>query len=110
MAPGYMDAITTADIDRFVAKRKSDRQVGADGDLSPASINRDLRALKVALRKAKKWHLIAEVPDFEFLREPELDPYFIDDATFKALYDACDAMERAAGRRYPAERCLPSPT
>ena len=102
MAPGYLDTVTTSTIDRFVAKRKSDRQVGADGDLSPASINRDLRALKVAFRKAKKWHLIAEVPDFEFLREPERDPYFIDDATFKALYDACDVMERPAGRRYPA--------
>lgn len=102
ISPGYMDTITTADVDRFIARRKGDRQVGDDSDLSPASINRDLRALKVAFRKAKKWHMLAEVPDFEFLREPERDPYFVDDATFTALYDACSAMERPAGRHYPA--------
>jgi integrase len=103
IGPGYMDSITTADVDRFVAKRKGDRQAGPDGDLSPASINRDLRALKVAFRKAKKWKMLTEVPDFEFLREPERDPYFIDDATFAKLYDACGSMVRPAGRRYPAE-------
>jgi integrase len=102
IAPGYMDAITTSDVDRFVAKRKGDRQAGTEGDLSPASINRDLRALKVAFRKAKKWKMLTDVPDFEFLREPERDPYFVDDATFAKLYDACDSMTRPAGRRYAA--------
>jgi integrase len=103
--PGYVDAISTADVDRFTAKRRKDRQRGKGGNLapvSPASINKDLRALKVAFRKAHQWGMLPAAPVFTMLREPERDPYFIDDATFKALYDACEAMERPVGRHYAA--------
>ncbi len=107
MHPAYVDTITTADIDRFTAKRFQDRQLGADDDgefpeLSPASVNKDLRALKVAFRKAHQWGMLSTPPVFTMLREPERDPYFIDDDAFKALYDACGSLARPEGRRYPA--------
>jgi integrase len=81
--------------------------VGADDDgelpeLSPASVNKDLRALKVCMRKAEKWGQVDRAPSFELLREPERDPFFIDDAAFRALYDACEKMTRPAGRHFPA--------
>jgi integrase len=108
MHPVNVDSITTADVDRFTAKRKKDRQRGGSSDdkepkpLTPASVNKDLRALKVALRKAHQWGMLPTAPVFTMLREPERDPYYIDDATFAALYDACGSLGRPAGRHYPA--------
>lgn len=107
MHPVYVDSIATADVDLFTSKRLEDRQIGVNEggelpQLSPASVNKDLRALKVAFRKAHQWGMIPTLPVFTMLREPERDPYFIDDAAFKALYDASDALARPAGRRYPA--------
>jgi integrase len=108
MAPGYVDSINTGDVDQFTAKRLDDRQIGAEDEdgspvkLSPASVNKDLRGLKVAFRKAHQWGMLERPPVVSMLREPERDPYFIDDATFGKLYAACDTMARPAGRRYPA--------
>lgn len=108
MSPGYVDAITTGVVDQFTAKRRLDRQLGAVDDegnvvrLSPASVNKDLRGLKVAFRKAEQWGMLDRAPVVTMLREPDRDPYFVDDATFAKLYAACDAVERPGGRRYPA--------
>ena len=121
--PVYMDTITTAKVDAYKAKRlaeKCRRRVPKDqaagaptktkrrrplGDLaetSPATVNKELRHLRAAFRKARKWNMLAEAPEFDMLPEAQHDPYFINDTTFKALYDACDSMARPADRRYPA--------
>jgi integrase len=117
--PIYMDTINTATIDLFKAKRAMERaqvpQRSKDGKkpkpkesqtnprrVAPATVNRELRHLRAVLRKAWRWGIFNQPPDVAMLREPERDPYFIDDDAFKALYDACDALARPAGRRYPA--------
>jgi integrase len=91
----YVDAITTATIDRFTSRRL--------GDVEAATVNKELRHLRAAMRKAVDWGMLDRAPTFAMLREPERDPYFIDDATFAALYDACDAVARPGGRRYAAK-------
>lgn len=121
--PVYMDSITTAMVDTFKAKRsqenalapirrkamakqpaKSKVAAAKPRKVSPATVNKELRHIGAAIRKAKKWGLLGELPEFELLREPERDPYFIDDETFKALYDACATMTRPSGRHYlPAD-------
>jgi integrase len=83
--PAYLDQIDEASVAEFRAKRL------AAGN-SPATVNKDLRHDRCALNKARKWKMLPERVEVEFLREPERDPYYIDDATFKALYDACDKM------------------
>ena len=109
MKPVYVDTVTTAEVDRFIAKRRKDRQRGKDEndqypELSPASVNKDLRGLKAALRKAHQWGMLATVPVITMLREPERDPEFVDDEQFAKLYDACDTMTRPADRHYdPAD-------
>jgi integrase len=95
--PGYIDTITTAIIDRFTARRAA-----GDGKPEPATVNKELRHLRAALRKAKKWGMLPEPSDVAMLREPERDPYFVDDATFKALYDACGSLRRLTSRHYHA--------
>jgi integrase len=119
--PVYMDSINTASIDTFKAKRSKEaacapiRMKVRPGEVakpkiaklkprkvSPATVNKELRHLRAALRKAWRWELIAQPPEVTMLRELQHDPYFIDDEAFKALYDACGSMMRPADRRYPA--------
>ena len=107
MKPGYIDSIKTADVDRFIAKRRRDRQRGKSEngekpELSPASVNKDLRGLKVAFRKACQWGMLPALPVITMLREPERDPQFVDDETFAKLYKACDTMTRPAGKHFDA--------
>ena len=103
--PAYVDAITTATIDRFTARRSAGETHPDSDEVSkpePATVNKELRHLRAALRKAADWKMLRELPAVTLLRQPERDPYFVDDAAFAALYAACDAMIRPKGRRYPA--------
>jgi integrase len=121
----YMDTITTKAIDTFKVKRAAEkcrRRVPKDqaagkpiatkrrrellelSNTSPATVNKELRHIRAALRKARKWGMLAEVPEIEMLKEPQHDPDFIDDATFKSLYEACDKMTRPGNMPYePAD-------
>ena len=112
--PVYMDAITTETIDTYRARRSRERRrttakAGSEAakrntaKVSPATVNKELRHLRGALRKAYKWGLISRAPDVEMLREPERDPFYIDDVTFTALYNACDTMKRPAAQAYAAD-------
>jgi integrase len=103
--PGYVDAITTATVDKFIAKRSAgtiDPDTKECVRPEPATVNKELRHLRAALRKAAKWGMVPQSPDFAMMREEERDPYFVDDATFAALYGACGDMTRPEGRRYPS--------
>lgn len=121
--PVYLDSVTTAAIDAFKAarakekgrpripkavaagaprKQKQRKPLKPTDTVSPATINKDLRHLRAAFRKAKKWKMLAEAPEVEMLPVPERDPYFVDDATFKLLYDACDSMTRPESADFTA--------
>lgn len=108
MKPAYVDAVTTAMIDNFAAKRK-DTRLSTSGEMqkaevSPATVNKDLRAIRAALRKAKQWGMIRETPYITFLREPKRDPDFYDDTDFALLYAACDTMTLPRAANYdPAD-------
>jgi hypothetical protein len=68
--PKKMDGITTATIDTFIAKRRMEKGKKPGSDTSPATINKELRHLKAALRRAKKWKFLSEVPEIIFVKEP----------------------------------------
>ncbi|TWT75520.1 site-specific tyrosine recombinase XerD [Posidoniimonas polymericola] len=93
--PGYVEQVDAAMVDEFRAKRLKE-------GVGPATVNKDLRHLKVAMNKARKWRLIGERVEFEMLREPERDPEYVDDDAFAKLYNACDQMTLPAGKHYPA--------
>lgn len=103
--PGYVDAITTETVDKFIAKRlrgKIDSDTKETKRPEPSTVNKELRHLRAALRKAHRWGMTLDVPTFAMLREPERDPYFVDDAAFAALYGACGSQTRPEGRHYLA--------
>lgn len=121
--PVYMDAINTAAIDAFIStrakepgrhripkaqaagdkpKHKRRKELQTPPTTSPATINKELRHLKAAFKKAVEWEQLGQLPKIKQQKQEENDPYFIDDATFKLLYDACDTMARPADRHYSA--------
>lgn len=93
VGPGFLDQVDESSIARFRSKRLA-------AGVTEATVNKDLRYVRCALNKARKWRLIDDRIDVELLREPERDPEYIDDDTFAKLYAACDAMVRPRDRHY----------
>jgi integrase len=100
--PRRMNAITTRQIDEFIARRR--QEPGRNGQpVSPATVNKNLRHLKAALKKARKWGYVRHDIDFEFQREPGKIPTFVSPEEFALLYGACDQAARwPADQPYPA--------
>src|SRR5262249_12469025 len=64
--PVRMIAVTTEQVDNFIARRRQEAGKKKGELVSPATVNKDLRHLKAALKKAKKWGWLRDVPDFTF--------------------------------------------
>lgn len=60
-----LDRIDNEDLDEFVSTR-------VEEDVTNATINRDLAALSVALNRARRWRLVAELPVIEKREEREI--------------------------------------
>ncbi len=104
--PQRMSGINAQTFSRYTALRISEgnpRRKGADHKpLSPATINKELRHLRVAIRKAVKWGYLNREPAIEFLGEPEKLPTYVSPEEFQSLYAACEAARWPEGHRYPA--------
>jgi integrase len=94
--------LSTAHIDEFVAKRRLDRGKHRGETVSVATINKDLRHLRAALRYAVDWQYLSQMPRFKKLREPEDLPTYVTGDHFALLYDACETARRPGGLPYPA--------
>jgi len=94
--PGKVATIKTRTIDDFVAKRR--REPGKKkGDLvSPATVNKDLRHVRAALKKAKRWGYIGEVPYFDMEKVPKELPNYVTPEHFAAIYKACEQARMPA--------------
>ena len=69
--PGKVAAINTATIDRYKAKRATERGQKRNSKVAPATINKELRHLRAVLGKAHDYKYLPEVPRINMLREPE---------------------------------------
>ncbi|MHB1421871.1 MAG: tyrosine-type recombinase/integrase [Gemmataceae bacterium] len=74
----------------FIAKRREDRGKRPGSVVSVATINRDLRHLRAALKTATEWGYLPQAPAFHMLREPGKLPSYITGDHFAAVYAACD--------------------
>lgn len=97
--PKYVKAITSDSIDGYVAKRLaefSQRTGSAERStkkqltkVSPATVNKELRYVRLVLNVAKEWKIIQDVPKIRFLKLQKLLPTFIPPEHFAAIYAAC---------------------
>jgi integrase len=97
--PGYVEGIQVQTIDRFVAKRRLNKGKKANSTVSVATINKDLRHLKAALRIANEWGYLKEVPRIRLLREPTRISHFVTPEHFGAIYSKAAEMAKLPSSR-----------
>lgn len=101
--PGRVSGITTQTIDGFITRRSLEKGKKPKSVVSPATINRELRTLKSALRIAADWGYTAKVPKFRKVKEPEKMGAVITPEHFQAVYQACDVATMPVGHPCPAD-------
>ena len=57
--------------------------------ISPATVNKDLRYIRLVLNIAREWGLIVSVPRIHFLKQPQKLPTYVTPEHFAAIYQAC---------------------
>ncbi len=76
---------------RLEPKRRKKGGVDNGGPrVSPATVNKELRAIRAMFRKAVRMGYLVKAPEFEFLKEPGKLPTYVTPEHFAALYPACD--------------------
>ncbi len=92
--PNKMAEIKTDVIDDYVARRRKERGKKQGSKVSPATVNRELRHLKAAIRIAHDWGHLPTVPKFRKVRESEEIGQVITPEHFQLIYGACHAAEK----------------
>lgn len=92
--PKKMATVRTQNVDDFIAKRRKERGRRPGDTISPATVNRQLRHLKAALRIASEWGYLPIVPRVRMMKEPGKLPRFVTGEHFTAIYSACDKTAR----------------
>ena len=93
--PKLLKSIDTAKVDEFIVLRKKETitvksRGGAVRSISPATINRELRYIRAALRLAADWGFIEKVPRVRFLKLQQKLLTFVPPEHFSAMYQACE--------------------
>lgn len=96
-----MVALKSSTVDAFIAKRRKERGKWPGTTVSPATLNKQLRHLRAAFRKAAKWEYLSKVPDFDFERTVERLVRYVLPEHFDAIYNACEVATFPIGQAYP---------
>jgi integrase len=100
--PHRVCTIRTTDIDNFIAARRSEAGKKRGDVVSPATINKDLRHIKAALAKAKRWNYIAQLPEFTMQKVTKKLVVYVVAEHFAAIYQACSHAKRPRDQAYAA--------
>ena len=100
--PKRMVTITTETIDEYKAKRRLGRGCKRGSTVSPATVNRDLRHLRAAIRKAYRWGHLPKLPEFEILRESQRLVQYVTGEHFASIYHFCSVATKPVGLPYDA--------
>jgi integrase len=100
--PVRVAVLRTSHVDQFVAARRKEPGKKKGSLLSPASINKDLRHVKAALRVAAEWGYLRAVPKFRMEKVVKALPTYVTGEHFAAIYQACETARMPEGLPYPA--------
>jgi len=98
--PVWVTAIKTKKIDDYVDRRRQEKGKKKGSKVSPATINKELRHIKAALRIANEWDYLPKVPKVRMLKEPEKLVRYVTPEHFASLYEACDVAKRPKSGDY----------
>ena len=101
--PAKMHGITVRTVATYVAKRRQEEK-SPGNRISPATVNKELRHVRAALKKAYRWGFLGKAVDFDgcFLREPKRLPTYVTPEHFRKLYDACPRAKYPDPAPFPA--------
>ena len=91
--PKLVSAITTDFVDKFATERKKDDGIRGN-KVSAATVNKELRYIRLVMNIAHEWGLIARVPRIRFLKQPQNLPTYIPPEHFAAIYRACSTAKK----------------
>jgi integrase len=94
--PAKVMAIKPQTIADYVAKRRQERGRKKGEQVSPATVNKELRHLRAVLNYAAEWNYLPAMPKVRMLREPGKLPRYITPDAFAAIYKACDHASKPA--------------
>jgi integrase len=89
-------------LDEFVAKRRKDRGRHKGENVSPATINRDLRHIRAALNVAVEWGYLTRAPRFRMERAPRRIPRYVTPEHFALIFEAAEHARLPRDLPYPA--------
>jgi integrase len=100
--PKRMGSIDTSTIDQFIGKRLQETRQRLDANKQPvkvsqATVNRELRYVKQAMRLALDWGFIDKVPRMRFLKPQKKLPTYVTPEDFAAIYQACEVATMPSG-------------
>jgi len=98
--PVRLTAIKTQAIDDYIAHRRTARGRKRGSTIASATLNKELRCLKAALRVAHDWGYLPVIPKFRMVKEPKELPRYVTPGDFAAIYQACDVATRPDGGHY----------
>jgi integrase len=99
--PVRVFGIDTGTIDDFISRRRKDPGQKKGTALSPATLNKDLRHLRAALRTAVEWGYLTKLPRFRMERVAKKLVRYITGEHFAAIYKAADKARMPEGLPYP---------
>lgn len=92
--PKLMRSITTEKVDAFISVRRQEvvtnKKRKTTRNVSPATVNRELRYVRSAMRLAADWGYIEKVPRVRFLKMPEKLPTFVPPEHLAAMVHASE--------------------
>jgi integrase len=91
LAEKTVDAVSQARLDTFIEKRAAEPGKKPGSKVSPATVNKDLRHIKAALRWGFKRGFFKALPQVDFQREPERLKQYVTPEHFADLYANCSA-------------------
>jgi integrase len=97
-----MAGLATQNIDDFISRRRREPGKKKNSIVSPATVNKELRHLKAALRVAHEWGYLPSVPKFRMEKVPKKLATYITGDHFAAVYQTCDVAKLPNDQAYPA--------
>jgi len=102
MKPARVAYVTTEEIDLFVLRRRKQRGLRPREKVAVETINKELRHLRAAFRKAVKWKYLKIAPSFELRKGHTKEKSYVTPEHFAALYAACEEARYPKRLPYPA--------
>ncbi len=100
--PAKVSAIKQTMIDTFRSERMKEPGRKPKSIVSPYTVKKELSAIRAALRVARDWGYLANVPKFRRVRVPEAMPRPVTQEHFELIYNACNVATMPDGLPYSA--------